>query len=65
MHIDGNVWGNVFWKCFFVFVLIRIPSMQGWPTTMRHGIKRKRTTKRLLKHIRSLFRKSLELKGVC
>ena len=39
-------------------------SMQGWTATTRHGVTRKRSTKRL-KHIKNLFRKNLQLKGVC
>ena len=39
-------------------------SMQGWTHTMRHGVTRKRRTKKL-KHTRNFFRKSLQLKDVC
>ena len=46
------------------FFKIYIHSMQGWTATMRHGITRKRITNRL-KHTENLFRKNLQLKGVC
>ena len=46
------------------FFLIGIHSMQGWTATMRHGVTRKRSTKRL-KHTGNLFRKNLQLKDVC
>ena len=48
----------------FFFFLIGIHSMQGWTATMRHGFTRKRSTKRL-KHTANLFRKNLQLRGVC
>ena len=48
----------------FCFFLIGIHSMQGWTATTRHGVTRKRSTKRL-KHTGSLFRKNLQLIGVC
>ena len=38
--------------------------MQGSTVTTRHGVTRKRSTKRL-KHTGNLFRKNLELKVVC
>ena len=41
-----------------------IHSMQGWTTIMRHQATRKRSTIRLL-HTRNLFKKNLQLKGVC
>ena len=44
--------------------LNRIHSKQGWTATTRHGVTRKRSTENL-KHTEILFRKSLELKGVC
>ena len=45
--------------------LIGIHFMQGWTVTgtMRHGVTRKRSTKRV-KHTGNLFRKNLLLKGV-
>ena len=45
------------------FCLIRIHSMQGWTVTLRHGVTRKRSTKRL-RHTGNLFRKNLQLKDV-
>ena len=47
-----------------VFFLIGIHSMHGSTATTRHGVARKRSTKRL-KHTRNLFRKNLQLKDVC
>ena len=44
--------------------LIGIHSMQGLTETSRHGVKRKRSTKRL-KHTGNLFRKNLQLKDIC
>ena len=38
--------------------------MQGWTATTRHGVTRKRGTKRL-KHKGNLFTKNLQLIGVC
>ena len=38
--------------------------MQGLTATMRHGVTKKRSTKRL-KHTGNLFRKNLQLKDVC
>ena len=50
---------------FFIYIYITgIHSMQGWTATKRHGVTKKRSTKRL-KHTRSLFRKKSQLKGVC
>ena len=46
------------------FSLIGIYSMEGWTATTRHGVIRKRSTKRL-KNIENLFRKNLQLIGVC
>ena len=40
------------------YFLIEIHSMQGRTATARHGVTRKRNTKRI-KHIRNLFRKNL------
>ena len=47
-----------------MFFLIGIHSMQGWTALTRHGITRKRSTKRS-KHTRNLFRKNIQLKVVC
>ena len=47
-----------------LFFLTGIHSMQGWTATIRHGVTRKRNTKRL-KHTRNLFRNNLQLKDVC
>ena len=44
--------------------LVGIHSMQGWTATTRHGVTKKRTTKRL-KHTGNLFRKNLQLNNVC
>ena len=53
------------WKLFFsFFFLIRVYSMQGWTATTRHGVARKRSTKRS-KHTGNLFRKNLQLIDVC
>ena len=41
-----------------------IHSMPGWTATTRHGVTRKRSTKRL-KHTGNLFRKNIEFIGVC
>ena len=47
-----------------VYILIGIHSIQGWTANTRHGVTRKRNTKRL-KHTGNLFRKNLQLKDVC
>ena len=57
---SGQVWKE---KVFFFF-WIGINSMQDWIATTRHGVMRKRSTKRL-KHTGNLFRKNLQLKDVC
>ena len=49
---------------YTIFFLIGIHSMQGWTATTRHGVTRKRSTKRL-KHAGNLFRKNPQLLGVC
>ena len=50
--------------CFFVFFLvIGIHSIQGWTATTRHGVTRKKSTKRL-QHTGNLFRKNLQLEDV-
>ena len=52
-----------FFKSSHIF-LIGIHSMQDWTATTRHGATRKRSIKRL-KRTGSLFRKNLQLTGVC
>ena len=47
-----------------VFFSIGIRSMQGSTVTTRHGVTRKRSTKRL-KHTGNMFKKNLLLEGVC
>ena len=47
----------------FSFFLIGIHSMQDWAATTRHGVTKKRSTKRL-NHTGNLFRKNLQLSGV-
>ena len=44
--------------------LIGIDSMQGWTTTTKHGVTRKRSTKRL-KYAWNIFGKKQQTKGVC
>ena len=46
-----------------IFSFFNCDSMQG-RITVRHGVARKRSTKRL-KHTENLFRKKLQLTGVC
>ena len=46
------------------FLLIWIYSMQGRTGTTRHAVARKKSTKSL-KHTGNLFRKNLQLIGVC
>ena len=46
------------------FFLFGIHSMQGWTATIKQGLSTKRNTK-ILKHTENLFRKNLQLKGVC
>ena len=65
---QGNQWklmkiANILWTTWGSF-LIGIHSMQGWTATLRHGVTRERSTKRL-KHTGNLFRKNLHLKDVC
>ena len=48
----------------WILNFIGIRFMQGWTATKQHGVTRKRSTKRL-KHTGNLFRKNLQLKGVC
>ena len=47
-----------------VSFLIGIHSMQDWKATTRHGVTRKRSTKRL-QHTGNLSRKNLQLRDVC
>ena len=51
-----------FFTCNF-FLKIGIHAMQCWTATMRHGVTRKRSSKRL-KHTQHLFRKNLQSKDV-
>ena len=44
--------------------LIGIHSMQARTATTRHGVTRKRSTKRL-KHTGNLFKKNLQSIGIC
>ena len=53
-----------FHTIFVLFKKIGIHSMQGWTATTRHGVTRKRSTKRL-KHTGNLFTKNLQLISVC
>ena len=46
------------------FFLIGIHSMRGSTATTRHGVTRKRSTKRL-KHTGNLIRKNQQLKDIC
>ena len=57
---------RMLWSYFstYTFFLIRIHSMQDWKTTTRHGITRKRNTKRL-NHTGNLLRENLQLKATC
>ena len=48
---------------YLSYFSIRIYSMQGWTATTRHGVTRKRNTKRI-RHTGSQFRKNLQLKDV-
>ena len=55
----------ILWNTFLaaeqiIFFLIGVHSMQGWTATTRHGVTRKRSTKRL-KHAGNLFTKNLQL----
>ena len=50
--------------CYGDFFKTRIHYLQGWTATAKHGVTRKRSTKRL-KHAGSLFRKNLQLKDAC
>ena len=49
---------------FKTFFKIGIHSMDDWTATTRHGVTRTRNEKRL-KHPGNVFRKNLQLKGVC
>ena len=44
--------------------LIIIQSIQGWTSTIRQRVKRKRSTKRL-KHTGNMFKKNLQFKDDC
>ena len=67
----GSVWDVLGMRYIWVFrklqsfdiFFIGINSTQGWMATMRHGITRKKSRKRL-NHTGNLFRKNLHLKGV-
>ena len=48
----------------WIFFKIGIYSIQGWTATTRHGVTRKRNTKRL-RHVWNRFRRNLQLKDVC
>ena len=62
------VWLQIFWQLKLIelmrLFLTGIHSIQGWTATTRHRVTRKRSTKRL-KHPGDLFRKNLQLIGVC
>ena len=45
------------------FFSIGTLSMQGWTATSRHGVTKKNTKR--LKHTGNLFRKNIELNGIC
>ena len=51
---------NLFLENYFSIV---IHSVKSWTVTTRHGVTRKKSTKRL-NHTGNLFRKNLQLKGV-
>ena len=52
-------------KEIFLYIFLHgIHSMQGLTATTRHRITRKKNAKRL-NHTGNLFRKNLQLKGVC
>ena len=55
---------TVWVKDINIFFLIEIHSMQDGTVTTSNGVTRKRSTKRL-KHTQNLFRKNLQLIGVC
>ena len=57
-------WTSPFLLYLLFLFLIGIHSMQGSTATTRHGLTRKRSTKRS-KHTVNLFRKNLQLKDVC
>ena len=62
MHWSLSIAPEIFW--FSDFFLIGIHSKQRWTATTRHGVIRKKSTKRL-KHTENLFIKNLQIKGVC
>ena len=39
--------------------------MQDWTATTKHGVTKKRSTTKRLKHTGKLFRKNLQLKDAC
>ena len=51
-------------EVFLFLFLIGIHSMQGWTATTRHGVITKEAQKRL-QDTENLFRKNVQLKGVC
>ena len=51
---------NLFLENYFSIV---IHSVKSWTVTTRHGVTRKKSTKRL-NHTGNLFKKNLQLKGV-
>ena len=61
-----NLWQRIIsgFFCLFVCFFNGIHSMQVWTATRRHGVTRKRSTKRL-KHTGNMFKKNLLLEGVC
>ena len=63
LNFNGLFQDNLFWVGQYLF-LIGIHSMQGSTVTTRHGVTRKRSTKRL-KHTGNPFRKNLQLKDIC
>ena len=75
-HITHNIrtisitwtftWEIMSWlfRVLIMLFVIGIRSMQGWTATKKHGVTTKRSTKRL-KHTENLFRKNLQLTGVC
>ena len=70
IKIDQDV-NNLFYFCnFFRYVfhfnifLIAAKSMQGSTATTRHGVTKKRSSRRL-KHTGNMLRKDLQLKCVC
>ena len=50
---------------FWIFLKNGIYSMQGSTATTRHGVTRQWSTKRLIKATANLFRRNLQLIGIC